>query len=159
MANKFLNPKTHATPPGYTHVVNVTAPTRLVFVAGQLGQDKDGNFVGGPGNFRAQAEQVYQNLKDALAAVGAGFEHVVKTTNYILDINHLPELRAARAKFITGSNPPASTLVVIKSLARPDALVEIEAIAAVPERAISSTAVKPARKKAAAKKSKSRAKK
>ena len=134
MPTRYTNPPQLGKPPGYTHVVEVTAPTRLVFLAGQLGSDPDGNFAGGKGDFRAQAVQVFENLKTALATAGGGFEHLVKITNFLVDIAHLPILREVRAQYI-GANPPASTLLVISALARPDALLEIEAIAAMPPRA------------------------
>ncbi|MGD9920735.1 MAG: RidA family protein, partial [Pseudorhodoplanes sp.] len=70
---RFLNPSTLSKPPGYSHVVEVRAPGRIVYIAGQLGLDVDGNIVGAPGDFRAQATQAFENLKLALAAVGAGF--------------------------------------------------------------------------------------
>ena len=71
-----------AKPPGYTHVVEVTAPGRIVYIAGQLGVDRDGKVVG---DFRAQAVQTFENLKTALAAVGADFGHVLKFNNYLVD--------------------------------------------------------------------------
>lgn len=131
----FTNPASLSKPPagGYTHVVEVIAPTRLVFIAGQLGSDKDSKFAGEKGDFRAQAVQVFENLKTALAQAGGGFEHLVKITNFIVDIKYLPILREVRGQYIK-SNPPASTLLVISGLASPDALLEIEAIAAMPPR-------------------------
>ena len=76
-AVRFLNPPTIAQPRGYTHVVEVTGPGRIIYVAGQLGYDVSGK-VPGPGDFRAQATQVFENLKTALDSVCARFEHVVK---------------------------------------------------------------------------------
>jgi enamine deaminase RidA (YjgF/YER057c/UK114 family) len=131
---RYINPATHAKPPGYTHVVEVTGPGRMVFIAGQLGMDRDGNFVG-DGDFSAQATQVFENLKAALAAVGGGLEHIVKVTNFLTDLKHLPAYREVRERYLVGPNLPASTLVEISALARPDALIEIEAIAALPARA------------------------
>jgi enamine deaminase RidA (YjgF/YER057c/UK114 family) len=134
---RFINPATHAKPPGYTHVVEVTGPGRMVFIAGQLGMDRDGNFVGG-GDFAAQAAQVFENLKAALAAVGGGLEHMVKITIFLTDLKHLPAFREVSGRYLDGPNPPASTLVQIFALARPGALIEIEAIAALPARAVRS---------------------
>src|SRR6185437_116123 len=93
---RFLNPDTLYKPPGYSHVVETTGPGRTVYIAGQLGIDKNGQLVGAPGDFRAQAEQVMENLKDALAAVGADFTNVVKVTNLLVDIGHLPIFRDVR---------------------------------------------------------------
>jgi enamine deaminase RidA (YjgF/YER057c/UK114 family) len=130
--HRFHNPATIAKPTGYTHVVEATTPGRLIYIAGQLGLDINNKIVGAPGDFRAQAEQTFINLKNALAAVGAGFEHVVKLNNYFIDIAHLPILREVRDRYIDPSAPPASTAVAISNLARPGALLEVEAVAVMP---------------------------
>jgi len=130
--HRFLNPPTIGKPTGYTHVVEATSPGRIIYIAGQLGLDIDGKIVGAPGDFRAQAEQIFINLKNALAAVGAGFEHVVKLNNYFIDIAHIGIFREVRDRYIDTSAPPASTAVAISNLARPGALLEVEAVAVVP---------------------------
>jgi enamine deaminase RidA (YjgF/YER057c/UK114 family) len=130
--HKFFNPDTIAKPIGYTHVVEAAAPARLIYISGQLGLDLDNKIVGAPGDFRAQAEQTFVNLKNALAAVGAGFEHVVKLNNYFVDIAHIAQFREIRDRFVDTAAPPASTAVAISALARPGALIEVEAIAVVP---------------------------
>ncbi|MBI3434680.1 MAG: RidA family protein [Proteobacteria bacterium] len=129
---RFINPDTIAKPPGYTHVVEATGPGRLVYVAGQLGLDTGNVLVGGPGDFRAQATQAFENLKSALAAVGAGFEHVVKINNYLLDISHLGIFREVRDAYVNRAAPPASTTLQVADFARPGALFEVEAIAVLP---------------------------
>jgi enamine deaminase RidA (YjgF/YER057c/UK114 family) len=129
---RFINPDTLAPPPGYTQVVEVTGPGRTIYIAGQLGLDIDGKLVGAPGDFRAQAEQTFKNLKAALAAVGAGFEHIVKVNNYLVDMAHLPILRDVRGAYFGRENPPASTTVAVSTLARDGALYEIDAIAVLP---------------------------
>jgi enamine deaminase RidA (YjgF/YER057c/UK114 family) len=133
--HKFLNPNTIAKPVGYTHVVEAAAPGRIIFISGQLGLDLDGKVVGAPGDFRAQAERTFVNLKNALASVGAGFEHVVKLNNYLIDIAHLGQFREVRDRFVNTAAPPASTTIAIAGLARPGALIEIEAVAVVPGKA------------------------
>jgi enamine deaminase RidA (YjgF/YER057c/UK114 family) len=123
---RFMNPAAIAKPGGYTHVVEVTGPGRIVYIAGQLGLKPDGAIAG---DFRAQAEQAFQNLKAALAAVGASFEDVVKLNNYLIDIKtNLPHYREVRDKYVNTAQPPASTTVGVPALARPDALFEIEAV-------------------------------
>ena len=131
--HRFVNPPSIAKPGGYTHVVEATRPGRLIYIAGQLGLDRDNRLAGGPNDFRAQAEQTFVNLKNALAAVGAGFEHVVKLNNYLIDISHLTIFREVRDRFIDTAAPPASTTVAIAALARPGALIEVEAVAMVPD--------------------------
>ena len=81
--HRFENPSTMPPTRGYTHVVDTTSPCRTIYISGQLGMTADGKFAGAPGDFRAQATQCFENLKHALAAVGANFEHVVKVTNYL----------------------------------------------------------------------------
>jgi enamine deaminase RidA (YjgF/YER057c/UK114 family) len=126
---RFINPDTIAPPPGYTHVVEVSGSGRTIYIAGQLGLDPAGRLVGAPGDFRAQATQAFENLRAALAAVGAGFEQIVKVNNYLFDMAHLPILREVRSNYFGKENPPASTTVAISALAREGALYEIDAVA------------------------------
>lgn len=129
---RHLNPATLAKPPGYTYVVETTGPGRTVYLAGQLGLDLDNNLVGMPGDFRAQCTQAFENLKLALASVGATFNDVVKINNYLTDMSHIGIFREVRDSFLNTQAPPASTTVAIPALARPGALFEIEAIAVLP---------------------------
>jgi enamine deaminase RidA (YjgF/YER057c/UK114 family) len=132
---RFINPSTMSKPPGYTHVVEATGPGRIVYIAGQLGLTLDGKLAGPPGDFRAQATQAFENLKNALAAVGAGFEHVVKLNNYLTDIRaQLPLYRDVRDGYVRTANPPASTTVEVSKLAIEGALYEVEAVAMLPPR-------------------------
>ena len=124
---RFVNPTTLATPPGYTHIVEITQG-RTIFIAGQIALDQSGQLVGLQ-DFRAQTQQVFENLKHALAAVGADFTHVVKLNIYVLDISQLPILREVRERYVDIANPPASTLVEVRKLAREEFLIEIEAVA------------------------------
>ena len=83
-------------PPGYSHVIEVTGPHRTVYFAGQTGADANGKVSA---DFRAQAMQVFENIKIALGSVGGGFEHVVKVTAYHtnLEANAAAYPRGARA--------------------------------------------------------------
>jgi enamine deaminase RidA (YjgF/YER057c/UK114 family) len=135
--HKFLNPAAIAKPVGYTHVVEPAAG-RIVFISGQLGLDAENKVVSA--DFRAQAEQTFVNLKNALAAVGADFSHVVKLNNYFTDIAHLGVFREVRDRFVDTAAPPASTAVAIAALARPGALIEVEAVAVVPAKAAAQSA-------------------
>jgi enamine deaminase RidA (YjgF/YER057c/UK114 family) len=134
MANRFLNPATMPPTRGYTHVVDTTGPSRTIYLSGQLGMTPDGKFAGAAGDFRAQCMQCFENLKLALAAVDAGLEHVVKVTNYFVDMAHLPIYLEVRNRYVNTKAPPASTAVQISKLARDGALFEIEAIAVVPSK-------------------------
>jgi enamine deaminase RidA (YjgF/YER057c/UK114 family) len=140
---RFINPPALSKPPGYTHVVEATAPARIVYIAGQLGVGLDGNVVG---DFRAQAVQTFENLKAALAAVGGGFEHVVKLNNFLTDIDDLPIFREVRDRYLPKENKPASTTLSISKLARAGATLEVEAVAILPAAARSKAARKSVRK-------------
>jgi len=129
---RFINPDALAKPPSYTHVVEVSGPGRTVYIAGQLGTGRDGNLVGGAGDFRAQAVQVFDNLAAALAAVGAGFADVVKLNTYLADITHLPMLREVRVDYLKAEALPASTTIAVSKFAREGALLEVEAVAVLP---------------------------
>lgn len=114
--------------PAYSHTV-IASGKRTVYVAGQVAVDERGTIVGA-GDLAAQTTQVMKNLGKALAAAGAGYEHIVKITTYVVD--YKPELRPiigkARSAFFKGT-PPASTLVGVSALAAPEWMIEIEAIA------------------------------
>jgi 2-iminobutanoate/2-iminopropanoate deaminase len=125
---RHLNPAALSTPTGYTHVV---APQRgrLVFIAGQVSADKTGNVVG-KGDFKAQSKQVFENLKAAVEAAGGTMAGVAKINVYVTDLTQLAGLREVRQQYFT-TNPPASTLIQVVALARPEYLLEIEAILSV----------------------------
>jgi enamine deaminase RidA (YjgF/YER057c/UK114 family) len=131
--HRFLNPPSIPAPRGYSHVAETKGPSRTIYLAGQLGMTADGKFAGAPGDFRAQAIQCFENIKAALAAVGASFEHVVKLNNYLIDMTHLPLYFEVRDRYVDTKNPPASTTIQISKLARDGALYEVEAIAVVPD--------------------------
>ncbi len=146
---RFSNPKTLATPPGYSYVVEATGPNRLIFIAGQLGLDMENRLVGD--DFRSQADKAMENLKLALADAGATVKDVVKINNYLVDMSHIPIFREVRDKHFNMSAPPASTTVAISQLARPGALFEIEAIAVLPAKGAKAARAKPAARRSKAK--------
>jgi reactive intermediate/imine deaminase len=117
--------------PGYSQAVELR-PGRLIYVAGQVSMDRSGKLVG-EGDMHAQAQQTFENLKAALEAAGARFENVVKLNYYVLDAAQLPAVREVRNKFINIANPPASTAVEVKGLFREGYLIEVEAVAVVPD--------------------------
>jgi enamine deaminase RidA (YjgF/YER057c/UK114 family) len=127
---RFLNPPELSAPRGYSHVAEVPAGSRLLYVSGQVPLDSAGRLVG-PRDFRAQAHQVFRNLGVALRAGGARFSDVVKLNFYLLDASQLQVLREVRNQYVDTTAPPASTLVEVRRLFRDDVLLEIEAVAAV----------------------------
>jgi enamine deaminase RidA (YjgF/YER057c/UK114 family) len=127
--NRYINPPGLVKPTGYTHVV-VAADRQTVYVAGQVAFDSTGKVVG-EGDFKAQANQVYGNLRKALASVGGSFADLVKTTTLITDVKNVPALREIRTRYLDPQHPPANTLI-IAGLVRPELLLEIEAVAVLP---------------------------
>ncbi len=117
----------------YSHVV-VTNPGKLVFIAGQVANDSEGKLVG-KGDFKAQATQVFENIKKALAAAGASFDDVVKINWYVRDYKpeYLPILREVRSTYMKKS-PPASTLVGVAALFQDGYVLEVEVVASLPEK-------------------------
>ncbi|WP_435857047.1 RidA family protein [Streptomyces mobaraensis] len=113
---------------GYSHVVIGTG--RLVAVSGQVAFDEDGRVVG-EGDIRAQARQVFENLRRCLAGAGASFGDVVKLTYFLTDVAHLPVIREVRDEFVDAGCLPASSAVQVVALFRPELLVEVEALAVV----------------------------
>ena len=111
----------------YSQVIKVQ-PKTLVFVSGQVALDRDGNTVG-IGDIKAQARQVFENLKAQLKAAGADLEDVVKTTTFLTRPEDIEPLREVRLQYFKGDYP-TSTLVVINQLVSKDWLIEVEAIAA-----------------------------
>ena len=84
----------------------------------------------GKNDLKAQTQQVFENIKAALAAGGATFSNVTKLTVFMTDVSDLPAFRTVRDQYFTGALP-ASSLVKVAGLARPDLLIEVEAIAVV----------------------------
>ncbi len=131
-SKEFLNPKALMPPVGYSHVAKVNSGT-IVYVAGQVSSDASGKLVG-EGDFEAQAEQVFRNLKAAVEAAGGTMADIVKLNVYLVaevDQADVPKMRAIRDRYVNAEKPPASTLVVVSRLARPGWLIEIEAVAAI----------------------------
>lgn len=113
----------------YSHVVTAEGAQKLVFCAGQVAADVDGKVLP-PDDFDAQAKMVMQNLTNALAAAGAKLADVTKITIYICNPHDVPRARKILQDYF-GEHPPGSTLCILRGLANPNFLLEIEAIAAV----------------------------
>ena len=113
--------------PSYSHVVTVSGAGKIVYTAGQLARDIDGNCVG-KGDMRAQLEQTFQNLDRCLKAAGATWADVVKTNTFVTDMDEFFRHVDVRMEYF-GPALPTSTTVEVRRLAHPDFLVEIEAVA------------------------------
>lgn len=127
MALKYFQPAALHPTPGYSHVV---VGAGFAFISGQVAFDREGRLVG-PGDVEAQAEQTFENLRVALAEVGAGFGDVLRLNTYLIDARHVAAFRKVRDRVLPMPQP-ASTLVVVAALSDPGWLIEIEAVATVP---------------------------
>ena len=121
--------KAHKPFANYSHVVTAQGASKLVFCAGQVAADPTGKVLP-PDDFGAQTKMVMQNLELALADGGASLKDVTKVTIYICNPHDVPKARSILQDYF-GNDPPASTLCVLRGLANPNFLLEIEAIAAV----------------------------
>ncbi len=147
---KAHNPSAVHDPIGtYSHGLEVPPNARWLYVAGQVGMRKDGVV---PPTIEEQTELAWQNIVAILAAAGMKVTDIVKMTQFLVNLEDFPKYAATRAKFLAGHRP-ASTGLVIRSLVRPEFLVEVEAIAAKAAPA-AKAAKRPAAKKAAAKRKK-----
>ena len=100
----------------------------LIFVSGTVGWRPDGSV---PADLREQCRQMYENVRRVLRAAGSSLEHVVSTTTYLVNASDYRTLIEVRAQYFA-KDPPASAVVVVKELVRPDLLVEVEAVAEIP---------------------------
>lgn len=120
----------------YSHAVPMPTGTRLLCVSGQLSVDASGSSLHA-GDFDAQMRQVFSNLATVLDAGGAGLDDVVKMTTYLVDPDHIDDFYRVREQLFAEVFPdavyPGNTLLVVQRLVRPEFLIEIEALAAVPE--------------------------
>jgi enamine deaminase RidA (YjgF/YER057c/UK114 family) len=126
---QLLIPETMPRSVGYSQLAIVTGG-KIVLISGQVALDRAGRVVG-KDDFKAQVQQVFENLKSAVEASGGSLNDVVKLNTYLLDLSHLAEFREARDRFLNAKNPPASTLIQVPGLFRPEFLVEVEAVAVI----------------------------
>ena len=113
-----------------SHYTDAVKAGGLLFLSGLVPVDENGNVVGE--DAAEQARQVFRNMELVLKAAGCGFEDVVKVTNFLLDVGDRAAINPVRREFF-GDARPASTLVEVSALAVPGALLEIEAVAAIPD--------------------------
>jgi enamine deaminase RidA (YjgF/YER057c/UK114 family) len=116
-------------PTTYSQAIRVTGAQSIVFVAGQVAYDKKGG-AAHPGDFKAQAREVFRALVAQVKAAGGTAQSIVKINTYLTDIRYRADLAAIRGE-VFGERPPASTLVQVCALAQPDWMIEVEAIAVI----------------------------
>lgn len=130
---QHLNPEGLHKNPAFSQAVAVSGNARTIYVGGQNAVDVSGNIVG-KGDLRVQTEQALHNLQTALAAGGAGLEQVVKWNIYVVQGQSVQAgLEAFQQVWGERSNPPAISVLFVAALAHPDFLVEIDAVAVIPE--------------------------
>ena len=128
MQNRAMYPETIAPPLGaYAHAIEVPEGAKVMYMAGQVGIDPDGNV---PADFTAQAENVWKNCMAILEFNGMRIKDVVKITHFVTDPANLPAYNAVREKYL-GDERPASTLLIVAGLAKPELLIEVEMVAAI----------------------------
>jgi len=118
--------------PPVSHYCDAVRFGDLLFVSGMVGVDADGKVVG-DGDAARQTRQIFENMKKVLDAAGASFADVLKVTVFMTNIDDRPRINPVRQEFF-GAARPASTLVEVSRLVRPDLLVEVEAVVGLPSR-------------------------
>ena len=129
MSKTTLNPEGLPVPRGSYSVVNIAQPGRMVFIAGQTASDHDGKVVG-VGDAKEQTRFVLGKIRRAVEAAGGTMNDIVAMNVFSTDVRHHRDINETRRE-ILGSNFPTSTMVQVVALARPELLVEINAIAVV----------------------------
>ena len=114
-------------PPTYSQAIRVSGAQSVVFVSGQVAYDKQGG-AAHPGDFKAQAREVFRSVVAQVKAAGGTAQSVVKLNTYLTDVRYRADFGTIRSE-IFGKQPPASTLVQVCALAHPDWMIEVEAIA------------------------------
>jgi 3-hydroxyisobutyrate dehydrogenase len=128
-----INPSSMRAPAQY--YAHVTKAGNMVFVAGQAAVDTDNKMVG-VGDITAQAEEVFRQLQECLRAAGTDLSHVVKLNTFLTRPEDNRPVAAVRSKYLRETGLlPASTMVIVARLARPEMLIEVECIAVVPDSA------------------------
>jgi len=130
---QYINPEGLNKNPAFTNVVVVSGHVKTIYIGGQDAVDATGAIVG-KGDIRAQTEQVLKNIQTALAAGGAQKEHIIKWNLYVVQGQSIQAGFEAFQQFWgMQANPPTISFVFVAGLAHPDFLVEMDAVAVVPE--------------------------
>ena len=130
---QHLNPEGLHKNPAWSNVVTVSGRAKTIYVGGQNAMDPSGQIVG-KGDIAAQTEQVFRNLETALRAAGARLEHVIKWNLFVLAGQPLqPGFEVFQRVWGQRANPPVITAAMVAGLAHPDFLLELDAVAVLPE--------------------------
>ena len=130
---RYINPDSLIKNPDFTNVVVVERNVRTVHIGGQDAVNASGEIVG-KGDIVTQVEQILTNLRAALEAGGARPEHIIKWNLYVVEGQSLQAgFTAFQRAWPEKPNPPAITMAFVSGLAHPDFLVEMDAVAVVPQ--------------------------
>jgi enamine deaminase RidA (YjgF/YER057c/UK114 family) len=124
MAHEILKFKSVHPTRGYSHAAKAG---NTLYIAGQVAQDVNGHLVG-KGDFEAQVRQVYENLKNIIEEAGGTLKNIVKMTTFLTHYSYIETYRSIRSQYFQEPCPP-NTLLIIESLALPDYMIEVEALA------------------------------
>jgi enamine deaminase RidA (YjgF/YER057c/UK114 family) len=124
MAHEILKLRSVHPTKGYSHA---SKAGNTLYIAGQIAQDVDGNLVG-KGDFETQVRQVCQNLKNIMEEAGGTLQNIVKKTTFLTHYSYIDTYRRVRSEYFPEPCPP-NTLLIIESLALPDYMIEVEAVA------------------------------
>jgi enamine deaminase RidA (YjgF/YER057c/UK114 family) len=130
MGKITLNPEGLPVPRGSYSLVAISQPGRMVFIAGQTASNPEGNVVG-IGDVRAQTRYIIEKIQRAVEAAGGTINDVVALSVFTTDVRYHRDINEVRRE-VLGSNFPTSTMVQVVALARPELLLEINAIAVIP---------------------------
>ena len=130
MAKTTLNPEGFPVPRGSYSVVTISQPGRMVFIAGQTASDGEGDIVG-VGDARAQTRYIIGKIKRAVEAAGGTLDDLVAMNIFTTDVRYHRDINETRRE-VLGSNFPTSTMVQVVALARPELMLEVNAIAVIP---------------------------
>ena len=124
MVHKILNLESVHSTIGYSHAAKAG---NTLYIAGQIAKDVDGNIVGRD-DFKKQAHQVHENLKNILEEAEGSLQNIVKMTTFLTHYGYIETYRSVRDEYFPEPCPP-NTLLIVESLALPDYMIEVEAVA------------------------------
>ena len=127
MNKRAVNPWEWQNAAGFSQAGRVDSAASIVFVSGQVSVSADGQLVGAD-DFEAQVRQTFENLRTVIDDAGATLASIVKLTVFLTDMSKLRDYTRVKAEFFSGEQP-ASTAVGVTALARPELMVEVEAVA------------------------------
>lgn len=124
-SDKLAKPNGH-----FSQATTIEAKGKLVFISGMTARAADGSITG-IGDVEAQTRQVCENLKAACEAAGGGLEDIVRVDVYVRNIEHFAAIHKVRAEYFKAP-VPASTMVEVAKMVSAEYLIEISAIAVLP---------------------------